>query len=65
MVITRDEIIATSETALINFNYKKATNKIDHYHILYTVLLVTSLLLEIGAICYYYSKQKEILPYCY
>ena len=49
MVITRDEIIATSETVLINFSYKKATNKIDHYHILHTFLLVTSLLLEIGA----------------
>ena len=65
MVIARDETIDTSETVLINSNYKKATNKIDHYHILQTFSLVTSLLLEIGAICYYYLKQKEILPYCY
>ena len=60
-----DEII--EETALANFNEKKATCKMQKFFILLAFLLITiALLIAVSTYCYlikYRAKQKYLLPF--
>ena len=65
--VMNDEII--EEPVSTNFNEKKATCKMQNFHILLAFLLITIALLTAASIyCYlikYRAKQKHFLPFHY